>query len=289
MEKIRIVTDSVADLPVEIAKELGIVVVPANVTFGLQSYKDGTEMTKEEFYQRLKQSNIHPTTSATAPGEFANVYRELAAEADTIISVHASKKLSALYNSAMIAKSIVEKETDCKIVVVDSCSAAMGIGLPVIMAAKLARTKKTSEEIVRAINGNISHVHLLAIVDTLKYIEKGGRAKMVIQKIGSFLPKSLKLSLTIEEGEARFTGFVRIHKRQERFMDFIKNFPKVEEIALEYSPDSEGIAEGIIKETERGVKSLFPAVPLYFSVLTPALGAQVGPGVIAVILREGAM
>ena len=262
---VSVVTDSVADIPPNTAKELGITVVPASVRFGQKVFKEN-EISYEEFYRKFEEG-VPPDTAATAPGEFAEAYRKLVkAGSDTIFSIHASSKLSGIYGSALVAKGIVEKEINCRVIVIDSGSVAMAIGFLAILVAKLAKAKKTPEEIINAVEENIPHIHILAIADTLKYLKKGGRAKKLVQKFGSLMTKLIKPCLNIKNGEVNPVGLSRPHNRQEALMRFIKNFSGVKEIALEYSLDSEGEALRIIKETERAVKSLLPGIPLYLLV-----------------------
>ena len=104
---IKIVTDSTADIPSALAKELGITVVPLYVRFGDETYRDRVDITEDEFYQRLMNDPIHPNTSQPTPQDFANVYRELSQQADGIVSIHISSKLSGTCNSALQAKELV--------------------------------------------------------------------------------------------------------------------------------------------------------------------------------------
>jgi len=142
---IKIVTDSTADIPSALAKELGITVVPLYVRFGEESYRDRIDITEDEFYQRLLNDPIHPNTSQPTPQDFANVYRELSQQADGIASTHISSKLSGTCNSALQAKELVA--TECPVEVVDSEKVSMGLGLLAIEAATFANSGKDLQQV----------------------------------------------------------------------------------------------------------------------------------------------
>src|SRR4030042_4454984 len=129
---IKIVTDSTADLPPQLAKELGITVVPCYLRFGDEVYRDRVDISEDEFYQRLLNTSIHPSTTQPSPQDFIDVYKELAKEADGIVSIHVSDKLSGTCNSALRGKEVVGKE--CPIEVIDSQEVTMGVGLVAIAA-----------------------------------------------------------------------------------------------------------------------------------------------------------
>ena len=136
---IKIVTDSGADLPEEIVKDLNITVVPLHIMFGVKDYQDGVDIKHSELYRKLVESPVIPTTSTASPGEFANVFRKLIKEgAQSIICINISEKLSKTYGSAVPAQKDLEesKAGACPITVINSENVAMGTGLLVIMAAR---------------------------------------------------------------------------------------------------------------------------------------------------------
>ena len=133
---VRVVTDSTSDLPPDVVQELGIVVVPLHIHFGEETYEDGVTISKDEFYRRLITGEILPKTSAPASGAFTDAYEALATETDEIISIHISNKLSATYQSALLGKEDVK--ADCRIEVIDTWQASIGLGVLVIRAAEMA-------------------------------------------------------------------------------------------------------------------------------------------------------
>ena len=170
---VKIVTDSTSDMPVDIAKKLGITVVPLTVSFGHESFLDQVEMDTDEFYRRLSQENIFPTTTQPAPGIFADLYNNLVQETDEILVIVISSKLSGTYQSATNAINMVQK--DCRIEVIDSMGVAMNFGLLVAKAAEMANGGASLAEISKAVRSSIPRSHLIAFFDTLKYLAKGGR------------------------------------------------------------------------------------------------------------------
>ena len=143
---VRIVTDSAADIPYAIIKELGIMVVPAYVNFGLKSYRDGVDISCDEFYDRLVNGPVHPSTSQATPADFARAYQSLARETDEIISIHMSGKFSGTFSSAQQGRN--QANIKSTITMIDSGTITMALGIIVISAAKLANSGKTRAEIM---------------------------------------------------------------------------------------------------------------------------------------------
>jgi len=277
---IRIVTDSGADLSEEIVKDLNITVVPLHVLFGDKDYLDEVDITKEELYQRLVQGPIHPTTSTAAPGEFIEVFRKLAAEgADGIICISITGKLSKTYGSAVQGKDIFEASQGktCKVAVIDSQAITMGIGLLVILAAKLVKEGKEFDSIVSAVQENISRIHTIGALDTLKYLVKGGRAPRVALVAG---PLKIKTFVKVVDGELHLMGAVRTQqKKTEKLIDFVRQFPKdnLAAVAVEYSTD-----QPEAQSLKDKIEKMFPKTPIYLARVGAALGVHGGPGTIII-------
>lgn len=152
MSQVRIVTDSTADIPKDVREKLGIEMVPLKVLFGTESYRDAVDISADAFYDKLTGSNVMPTTSQPSPIEFLEVYQQLAEQGDgPIISIHLSSAMSGTYQSALIAKTMIDDKID--IDVVDSKSASYGFGLLVVAAAEAARQGRSREEILAMIAG----------------------------------------------------------------------------------------------------------------------------------------
>jgi DegV family protein with EDD domain len=278
--KIKIVTDSTADLAPKLAEELDITVVPAYVHFGSRVYRDRVDISEEEFYQRLLSDPVHPGTEPPTPQDFANVYQKLSREADGIISIHISSKLSATYNSALRGKELVE--TECPIEVVDSQLVTMGLGLLTMAAATAARSANSLPEIVAEVKRTIPSIRIFGLFDTLKYLALGGRIGKTKALLGSVL--NVKPMLTMKNGELEPAGRVRNRANgMDKLFDFVKNAADIQDLAIVYSttPDeAQSLAERM--------GSIFIKEQIRLTRLGPALGVHGGPGILFVALRAKA-
>ena len=275
--RVKVVTDSTADLPPQLAKELGITVVPVYVRFGDDVYRDRVDISEDEFYQRLLHDPIHPSTTQPSPQDFVDVYKDLAQGADGIISIHVTSKLSGTYNSALRGKELVEKE--CPIEVIDSQVVTMGLGQLAIVANTIAESGKSLQQVVEEVRQMIPSIHLLGLLDTLKYLTLGGRIGKVQALLGSVL--SVKPMLTIKDGELIPAGQVRSRtKGIDRLFDFVQNAVDIQDVAIVYNttPDE---AQALVGR----MGSIFPKEQIRLARLGPALGVHAGPGILFVALR----
>ena len=279
---VKVVTDSGADIPKEIMEELGIVTVPYLVHFKGETRRDGVDITPEEIYQRLENKE-DLTTSAPPPQDFINAY--LKCGTDEIISIHLTGKRSATYDSALNAKAIVEEKKNCRIEVIDSEAILIEMGFLAILAAKAAKEGKGLEEIVKIVKDAIPKVHILAVLDILKYAAKSGRLdKAVLQAAQAATGiLNVKALLTLKKGDISFAGVVRANKKKEKLIEFTNRFAKVKEIGVEYSAAKDREEAESLLET---IKSHFPGIPLYLSQISSIIGVHSGPGALVVALRE---
>ena len=275
---VKVVTDSCADLPESTARELGITVVPVYVRFGETVYRDGVDITHDEFYQRLQEGPVHPTTSQPAPADFANVYRELSREADAVVSIHVTSKLSGTCNSALQGKDMTDAK--CPIEVVDSCSVSMGLGLIAIAAARVARAEENLPGVMAEARQAITHLRVLAVFDTLKYLLRGGRIGKAKALLGSLL--NAKPLLTMRDGELSPVGLARTRaKGLERLFEMAKNALDIQELAIVHST-----TPGEANSLRERIASFLDMKKIHLSRLGPALGAHGGPGALILALRE---
>jgi DegV family protein with EDD domain len=271
---VRIITDSSAGLPAQTVEELGITVIPALVCFGEETYRDGVDMTTEQFYARLVQDKVHPTTSVPTPPSFAQAYDKVAEETDEIVVITISHKLSAIHEVALQSVSLMKKK--CRIRVVDSNWALMAQGLVVITAAKAAKAGASLDEVAVLAYESIPRVDIRIAFDTLEYLKRGGR----IGRARAFLGSMLKINpiLCIKDGETY--PVAREHSRSkaiEHLYNFATGYSHIEEMAIEdaTTPDeANALAECLAPK--------FPRESVYRSKVTPAVGVHVGPHVIAV-------
>ncbi len=275
---VKIITDSLSDITSDLAQELGITVVPLTVFFGRESFLDRVTISADEFYHKLVHGNIWPTTTQPPPGDFVNVYNKLAEETDEILVVTLSSKISGTYESALNAKSLVEKK--CRIEVIDSLTVAMGLGLIVIAAAKAAQTGLNLDGLADLVRKAMSRSHTIIYFDTLKYLAKGGRIGKAQGLMGAML--SIKPILTVKDGE--MSPLTRLRSQtagMDYLYNFVAGFPHVEMIAVEHSTTPD--------EADKLVERLGFVVPkehTYRSTVSPVLGVHGGPGAIAVTVLE---
>ncbi|MFC2026440.1 DegV family protein [Chloroflexota bacterium] len=275
---IKIVTDSAADLPAILAEELGVTVVPVYLRFGKEVYRDRVDISEDEFYQRLLHDSVHPNTTQPSPQDFASVYDKLSQEADGIISIHITSKLSGTYNSAVQGKKIVGDR--CPIEVVDSQTVSIAVGLMAIQASKMAGSGMSLQKILDELNKIIPNVHLLILFDTLKYLVKGGRVGKAKGLVGSVL--NVKPLLAMKDGELVPSGQVRTRSKGiDRLLDFVKNATEIQDLAILHSTTLDE-AQALVERTS----SMFPKERTILARLGPGLGVHGGPGILAVALRE---
>jgi DegV family protein with EDD domain len=276
---VKIVTDSTADLPSQLAKEMGITVVPVYVRFGEEVYLDGVDMSEDEFYRRLEKTTVHPSTVQPGPQDFLEVYRKLSPKADGIVSIHVSAKLSGTCNSALMAKDMLD--TKCPVEVVDSEMTTMGLGLLAIAAATMAKKGESIDKIVKEVKKTIPKIHLLCLFDTLKYLLLGGRIGKAKALLGSIL--NVKPMITLKDGEVVPAGQVRTRaKGIDKLLEFGQNAKKIQDLAVVHSttPDE-------AKHLAKRLGPVFDQKRIRMSRVGPALGVHVGPGALMVVVREG--
>jgi DegV family protein with EDD domain len=275
---VKIVTDSTSDLSPQVARELGITVVPVYVRFGERVYRDGVDISEDEFYQKLVESPIHPATSQPSPADFADVYKKLSREADEIVSIQVTSKLSGTYNSALQGRELVK--TGCRIEVVDSLSVTMGLGLIAMAAARLAEAGESLPAVMEEIRQCIPRIRLLGVFDTLKYLLRSGRIGKAKALLGSVL--NVKPLLTMRDGELLPAGLARTRSKGiERLFDLVKNALNIQELAIVHSttPDEAG-------SLRERIASIFDRGRIHVARLGPALGVYGGPGALILALRE---
>lgn len=201
--RVRVVTDSTSDIPEDIARQLDITIVPANIQFADRSFQDGVDLSRDEFYRRLVLGPDLPTTSAPAAGIFAQTYRDVAARSaaagqplEGVVAVHLASRLSGLFNSARLG---AEEVTDTQVRLVDSQQVSMGTGLLAIVAARAAQAGLGLDEIVALVEARVPRVRLLALLDTLDYVRRSGRLGPARWLLGTLL--NIKPIIEVRHGE----------------------------------------------------------------------------------------
>jgi fatty acid kinase fatty acid binding subunit len=265
-----VVTDSTADLPREWRERYGIEVVPLKVLFGKDTFRDGVDMTNEQFFQRLAASTTLPTTSAPSPGEFAEVYRRLAKDHDGCISIHIGAQLSATAEAARIGAQAVE---GFKVDVIDSQTVSM----PVAFLCRVAAESESLEAASAAVEQRVPKTRVLALLDTLRYLEMGGRLSRAQAMIGTML--DLKPLLLVANAEIKPVDRVRTRSRAiTRMVEYFKGDLPVEHMAVMHAQaadEAEQIAAALREE--------FPKREVTVGQIGCVLGTHTGPKALGIV------
>ena len=276
---VRIVTDSTSDIDGETARDLGITVVPQNVHFGTDTFEDNVTITPDEFYRMLAGAPELPTTSQASPGRFEQAYDELGRDADGIVSIHVSSKLSGTCNSARQGASATS--ADCPIEVIDSGQASMGLGLVVMAAAELAMQGASQSEVVAAALGTVGRTQCLCLFETLEYLQKGGRIGKAQALVGSVL--KIKPMIIVRDGEVHPLGKARTFpKALAQMKERVRGFAPIDSLAVMHSTTPE-----VASEVADDLKDMLPegAEP-HIARFGPALGVHAGPGALGIALVQ---
>ena len=279
---VKVVTDSTSDLPEDYAKSLDVTIVPLNVNFGTESFKDNVTITADDFYQRLTTGTVLPTTSQPSPGDFVEVYDRLGEDADGIVSIHLSSKESGTHNSAVQARGMTK--ATCPIEVVDSEQFSMGLGMIVIKAAAAAG-RGASVEDVAAIARNAKRLsQCVASFDTLEYLERGGRIGKAKALVGSLL--KLKPAIIIRDGQVHELGKTRtLVKSIAQLKETARGFAPVEALCVLHSTTPD-----VAAEIAADLSDLLPeGTEPFVARFGPVIGTYTGPGALGIglIRKEG--
>jgi len=276
MASVRVVTDSLADIPPSLMKGLDISVVPCIVHFGNKSYRDKMDLTMEDFHRLLAANPKPPTTSNPAPGAFEDVFTRLAKTTDQIISIHVGSELSGTWNAARLAAESVKQNFPVDIRVFDSQQLSMAQGWLVILAARLAAKGMNLADIYAAVEAARPRARIIAMLDTLEYAERSGRLRKSAVKVGSMLNVKPLLSLT--GGEVVPIGAARTQNGA---------LERLTEMAVEMGlPDEASIvhcySEVLARRLKRLLMEHMPEDRITISETGPVSGAHVGPGAVCI-------
>jgi DegV family protein with EDD domain len=271
---VKVVTDSVSDLPPQVVEDLGITVIPLNVRFGEKVYRDGIDLTTEQFYRELVRSKTLPVTSVPSPGTFAEAYNKLAEETDEILAIILTSKLSGTYEVALQSIGLMKRK--CRVEVVDSQWAVMAEGFIVMAAARAAQAGASLDEVLEVVRANISRVDIRAAFDTLEYLRRGGRIGAAQALLGSML--RINPIIGLKDGVVEPMGRTRSRlKAIDHLYQFVTSYSHIEELAVEEADCPED-ADLLVERL--GAK--FPKERIYRSKTTPVIGTHTGPGLLLV-------
>jgi DegV family protein with EDD domain len=265
--RFRVVTDSTSDVPEAWRERYGIEVVPLRVLFGEESFRDGVDLTAGEFFDRLRRADRLPTTSAPSPGDFAAVYERLSHECDGAVSIHISGELSGTVEAARVGARSVE---GFPVRVVDSRC----LTIPVAFLCRVAAEAPSLEDAVRRAEERVPRQRILALLDTLRYLEMGGRIGRARALLGTML--DLKPILGMVDGRVAPLDRVRTRRKAiPRLLELLRGDLPVERLAVMHAQAPED-AERIRAELAAQV----PDVEVEVGEIGPVLGTHVGPGAV---------
>jgi DegV family protein with EDD domain len=276
---VKIVTDSGSDLPIDLAKKLGITMVPVYIYFGDKAYKDGVDIVPDELYKKLVEGPVYPTTTQPIPSDFAEVYTALSKDAEAIVSIHLPAKVSGTYNAAL--QGVEMAKCKCDIHVFDSQTLAAGLGLVVLAATRVASSGGKLSEVLEVTNRAIGHTQIRAVLDTLQYLLKGGRITKTRALVGALL--NVKPILKTKDGELVQAGMARSYaKGIDQLFEFVRKYPDLKEVAISHTTVPEQA-----QALKQRLTSIIDKEKIQMFRVGAGLGVHGGPGTLIVAARGG--
>jgi DegV family protein with EDD domain len=276
---LRIVTDSTADLDQFELDELGIAMVPLTVRFGDDAYLDRLEINAEDFYTRLANARVLPHTSQPSVGQFHEAFALLAAQgADEILAIHLSSKLSGTFGAARVAAR--QAPAGCHVSVLDSRTIARGLAALVRCAAEVARQGGSSAQAQAAASALIRRHTVQILLDTLEYLQRGGRIGRARSLLGSIL--NVKPIVRLEDGEVVAGGRVRSRARGvQQLFETASKTPEIEHVVVEHSG---GVADA--EDLAHRLRDELPGKRVEVRWLSPVVGVHAGPNAIGTVVVQ---
>lgn len=287
MSLVKIVTDSTADIPKRVREQLGIEMVSLKVMFGVETYLDAVSISTSQFYEKLIASSSLPTTSQPSPIEFMETYQRVLQKnpGSPIISLHVSSAVSGTFQSALLGSAMLEESSasDSDITVIDTKSASYGAGMLVVRAAEMAAAGGSKEAILAEIERLNKDKKLYFLVDTLEYLQKGGRIGKAAALFGSIL--NVKPILTLDEdGAVTAVDKVRgTKKAMQRIIELFKQEFGSDpvELMVAWTHKSEAALElAALAQTQLQVRNIKQ------TEIGASVGTHVGPGTAALFINR---
>ncbi len=278
MSTVKILTDSLADIPAPIIKELDITVVPCIVRFGDEEYIDRVTLSPDEFYKKLVSTPVLPTTSFPSVQMFEEAYRQLAERTDRILAIHTIASLTGIYNSSRMAAETIQT---ARIELIDSEQVSMALGWLVILAARAAKEGATLTQLKTLVENAKRRVHIIAMLDTLEYAQRGGRLGKGAALIGGAL--NVKPLVSAVHSEIVPVENVRTLKRAlERLAEIVLSSGPIQELAIIHAnaPEHAQTLQKMLAKT-------FPIENIVMSETGPVLGTHTGPGAVGIAWLTG--
>lgn len=276
MAQIAVVTDSAACIPVNLARECRIQVIPLELVWEGRRYRDGLDITPADFYRRLRQSSAWPTTSVPSLGTFVNLYAQLSDEAQDIVSIHVAAELSGTYQVARLA---AEQAAPGRVHTIDSRTGAIAEGFVVLAAARVAAAGGSLQDVVNAAETAKNRVGLFITMQTLEYLHRGGRIGEAAALLGSRL--HIYPVLYLAEGRVKVAGATRSRRKaMERILAFVAE--RADERLKCASVFHADAPQEELTWMETETRARFACEEFFVTEFTPVMGAHTGPGTIGV-------
>ena len=280
---VKVVTDSTCDLPSELAQRRDVTVLPCYVHFGDEVYRDGLDIGPDEFYSRLVAAPRLPTTAQPSVNDFLQVYTDLCSQGHEVISVHLSAKFSGTLNSATQARdSLASSSPSARVEIIDSRMTSLGLGLVVLEALRMVDGGVPLTDVVAGVESSLEKTHCYFLLDTLEYLQKGGRIGKASAFLGSIL--NIKPILMIKDGEAHPVERARTRERGiRRLVEIVRGLGPAAQLAILHTttPDE---AESLRERFE----DLVPRDDIIMGRFGPTVGTYLGPGALGVGLTTSA-
>ena len=272
-QQVTVVTDSTADVPPDLAAELGIVTVPLRINFGQESFRDQIDLTTEELIRRMERAPALPTTSQPTPAEFAATFQEQVDAGRDVVCVTIGGLLSGTYRSALAG---AEQVAPDRIAVVDGATTTMHLGWAAIEGARAARAGADRESVAAAVRDAQARSNLFVVLRTLDYVYKGGRIGKVGQLVGSAL--NIKPIISVRDGRVTAIERVRTWKRAvRRLVELAQGEGDLSDIMVLYVDDRSN-ADAMLAE----LGEHFPNASVGITRCGAVITTHVGPGAIGV-------
>ena len=270
---IRVLVDSTADIPPDLVAEYGIIVVPDLVHFGQETFRDGIDLTVEEFYARLGTAPVYPTTSSPGLGVFLAAYQELVNEGADVVSIHPESRFSSIYSTAVMA---AQEVTGGQVAVVDSRQLTMCTGWLAILAARAGRAGAGLDEVVALVEEARNRLRLIALLDTVGPLQKSGRVNWLVAMVGTLL--EIKPIFAVTVGKPDLLERPRTRRRaRERLLERIRALAPFQELAVMHSV---ALAEALALADD--LADVHPRDRIVIGQVGAAIGTHVGPRALSI-------
>jgi DegV family protein with EDD domain len=283
MSKVAVLTDSTAYIPSALQQQLNITIVPLTLIWGEESYEDGVDMMPDDFYKRMENSKVIPTTSQATIASMKNAFERLLAEGQDVLGIFISSKLSGTVESAMQAREMLPKGQD-RIAILDSLATTMALGWPVLTAARAAEAGECLVECQKLAEKARDQTGVMFVVETLEYLRRGGRIGGAQAMLGTIL--NIKPLLELQDGRIESVEKIRTKgKALSRMLDLVEEKvagrTPIRLATVHANAEAEALT---LLETAR---QRFNPIESLHSPLSPVIGTHAGPGTVALAFMTG--